>query len=85
MKPRNSWGCIPTLTVSAEELTDNEAKAHVFMDSFFPKMGGAQEELSIHVPPEIQWQPITELEVYQFLRVAKSSTVPDEDNLLTLV
>lgn len=55
------------------------------MDSFFPKMGGAQEELSIHVPPEIQWQPFTELEVYQFLRVAKSSTVPDEDNLPTLV
>lgn len=34
MKPRESWGCIPSLVVSPNELTSNEDKAEAVMEAF---------------------------------------------------
>lgn len=44
MKPRESWGCIPTLQADNRDVSDNEAKAQAFIDAFFPSMAPAQEE-----------------------------------------
>ena len=85
MKPRDSWGCTPTLRVGDRELADNEDKAQAFMDSFFPPMAPAEDETLTNAPSELPWQPITELEVFRSLKSAKSSTAPGEDGLPTLV
>lgn len=85
MKPRDSWGCIPTLKAGADELTSNEDEAQAFMETFFPKVADAQEQPPTQIPPEIPCQPITELEVYRSLKAAKGSTAPGEDGLPTLV
>lgn len=85
MKPRESWGSIPSLTVGSNELTSNEDKAQAFMDTFFPTMAEAQEQPLSSSLPEIPWHPITELEVYRSVRAAKGYTAPGEDGLPTLV
>lgn len=36
MKPRETWGCTPTLRAGSEEITQNEDKAKAFLDAFFP-------------------------------------------------
>lgn len=80
MEPRDSWGCItalPTFKVGERELADNQA----FMDSFFPPMAPAQEELLTNAPVEIQWHPISELKTYRSLKATRSSTAPDEDGV----
>lgn len=43
-KPREAWGCIPTLQVGDRDVTDNREKAQAFMDAFFPSMAPAKEE-----------------------------------------
>lgn len=85
MKPRESWGCIPSLVVGPNELTSNEDKAEAFMKTFFPTMAEAEEQPSPAASSEIPWHPITEREVYGSVRAAKSSTAPGEDGLPTLV
>ena len=85
MKPREAWGCIPTLRVGDNELTGNEEKAQAFLDSFFPEMDKPQEGPPNQAPLELPWQPITELEIQRSLKAAKSSTAPDDDGLPTLV
>jgi hypothetical protein len=85
MKPRDSWSGLPSLKVGASELTSNEDKAGALMDSFFPKMDDAQEELPATTQQEIPWKPITELEISQALKAAKGSTAPGEDGLPTLI
>jgi hypothetical protein len=85
MKLRDSWGCIPTLSVGDREVTDNGEKAQAFMDSFFPTMAPPQEETPAHAPTEIPWQTISKLEIYRSLKAAKSSTAPGEDGLPTLI
>jgi hypothetical protein len=85
MKPRDSWGCIPTLRVGDREVADNREKAQAFMDSFFPTMAPPQEESPAHAPTEIPWQPISKLEISRSLKAAKSSTTPGEDGLPTLI
>lgn len=34
---------------------------------------------------ELQWEPITELEIYRSIRAAKGTTAPGEDSIPTLV
>ena len=84
-KPRDSWGCTPALKVGDRELADNKEKAQAFMDSFFPPMAPAEDETLTNSPSELSWEPISEVEVYRSLKVAKSSTAPGEDGLPTLV
>lgn len=43
MKPRESWGCILSLVVGPNELTSNEDKAEVFIDTFFLTIAEAEE------------------------------------------
>jgi ribonuclease HI len=85
MKPREAWGCVPTLHVDSKELVENEDKATAFMDSFFPEMDEPDENPLFQTPPELPWPPITELEIQRSLKAAKSSTAPGEDGLPTLV
>ena len=63
IKPRETYGCIPLLNDGTDEVVDNECKAKIFMDAFFPKMVGP--ETTEHPEPneEIQWDPITKEEV----------------------
>lgn len=87
MHPRDDYTSIPALTVGTEEVVDNKEKAKAFLNSFFPKMADAEEETehSASPPEEIQWEPITELEIYRSIKAAKGTTTPGEDGILTLV
>lgn len=85
MKPRDYWGCIPTLNTGGREVTDNREKAQAFMDSFFPAMASPEEEPLTCVPTEIPWQPISTLEIYRSLKAARGSTAPGEDGLPILI
>lgn len=67
MKPRESWGCVPSLQVGNHELTENEDKAQAFLDAFFPKMNTPDDCLPTLTPLELPWQPITELEIQRSL------------------
>jgi hypothetical protein len=57
MKPRGNWGCVPSLQVDSNELTENEDKAEAFRDTFFPKMNDPDEDPPVHAPPELQCRP----------------------------
>jgi hypothetical protein len=85
MRPRDLWGCIPTLKVGDSEVTENQEKAQAFMDSFFPTMAPAQREPLVQPLTELPWQPISEAEVYRSLKAAKASTAPGEDGLPMLI
>ncbi|CEJ62845.1 Putative Reverse transcriptase [Penicillium brasilianum] len=85
MKPRDSWGCVPTLRVDDHEVTENEPKAQAFLNSFFPEMSTPDDSVSTAAPLELPWQPITELEIQRSLKSAKGTTAPGEDNLPMLV
>jgi ribonuclease HI len=85
MKPRESYGCIPPLKDGTDEIVDNECKAKVFMDTFFPRM--AAPEATENPPPkeEIGWEPITKEEVHRALQRMKAMKAPGEDEIPTLV
>lgn len=85
MKPRETWGCIPTLQVGLEEITRNEDKAKAFLDTFFPAINTPEPGPPTSPHPELPWPPITELEIERALRSAKGTTAPGEDNLPMLV
>jgi hypothetical protein len=85
MKPRDNWGCVPTLRVDNREVTENEDKAQTFLDSFFPEMNTPVAEVATAAPLELPWQPITELEIHRSLKAAKGTTAPGEDNLPMVV
>ncbi|KAF7184036.1 hypothetical protein CNMCM7691_004595 [Aspergillus felis] len=80
-----TWGSIPALQVGCNELVDNEDKARAFLDTFFPKLDEPNDDPPTQAPLELPWPPITELEIEQALKAAKSSTAPGEDSLTTLV
>jgi hypothetical protein len=85
MKPRESYGCIPPLKNGTDEVVDNQCKAKVFMDTFFPKM--ATLETIENTPPkeEIRWEPITKEEIQRALQRMKAMKAPGEDEIPTLV
>lgn len=85
MKPRETWGSVPSLQVGCNELVDNKDKARAFLDTFFPKMDEPNDDPPTQAPLELPWPPITELEIERALKAAKSSTAPGEDGLPTLV
>ncbi|GFG00714.1 hypothetical protein IFM53868_10832 [Aspergillus udagawae] len=85
IKPRETWGSVPSLQVGCNELVDNEDKARAFLDTFFPKMDEPNNDPPTQAPLELPWPPITELEIKRALKAAKSSTAPGEDSLPTLV
>jgi ribonuclease HI len=85
MKPRESWGCVPALQTGTEEHTENEDKARVFLDAFFPAMNTPDPTYLTTSRLELPWQPITELEIQRSLNAAKGSTAPGDDSLLMLV
>jgi hypothetical protein len=64
---------------------ENEDKAQAFLDTFFPKMDQPLKDPPIQAPLELSWPLITELEVQQSLKAAKSSTAPGKDGLPTLM
>jgi hypothetical protein len=63
MKPRETWGCTPTLRAGSEEIIQNEDKAKAFLDAFFPAMNTPEPSPPASPLPELLWHPITELEV----------------------
>ncbi|EED11824.1 reverse transcriptase, putative [Talaromyces stipitatus ATCC 10500] len=85
MRPRDPYTNIPPLKVGSEEITENDAKARVLLETFFPKM--ADPEIEDPVPPSegIPWYPITELEVHRSLKAAKGTTALGKDGIITLV
>ncbi|THC88360.1 hypothetical protein EYZ11_012191 [Aspergillus tanneri] len=85
MRPRDAYLSVPTLKVDTEEVTDNQEKAEAFLETFFPKMADAEEEELAAPVEELPWEPITGLEVYRSLKVAKGTTAPGEDRIPTLV
>lgn len=85
MKPRDAWGCIPTLQDSTNEFIENEEKAQAFLNTFFPEMDDPHEDLPTQTPLELPWQPITEREIHRSLRAIKGFTAPGEDDLPSLV
>jgi hypothetical protein len=64
---------------------ENEDKARIFLETFFPKMDEPQEETLRQLPLELSWQPITELEIQRSLKAAKACTAAGEDGLPMLV
>ena len=85
MRPRDPHTNIPALKRGSEEVTENKAKAKVFLEIFFLKMADPEEEATELPTEEIPWHPITELEVHQSLKAAKGLTAPGEDGIITLV
>ena len=85
MKPRETWGCTPTLRAGSEDIIQNEDKAKAFLDMFFPAMNTPESSVPASPLPGLPWHPITELEVERSLRTAKGTTAPGEDNLPMLV
>ncbi|KAI9035202.1 reverse transcriptase family protein [Aspergillus affinis] len=49
------------------------------------QMADAEEETIIPCQEEIEWEPISELEIYRSLKAAKGTTAPGEDGIPTLV
>lgn len=76
---RGAYASIPPLKACLEEIPDNTNKARILMESFFPEMGGAEEEVIVPEREEIPWEPITEQEVQKALMAAKRKTAPGED------
>jgi hypothetical protein len=68
-----------------EEVTKNNTKANLFLNTFFPKMGKVDRENTIRPLKEIAWEPITKQEIYKLLKAAKGTTAPGEDGIPTLV
>jgi hypothetical protein len=64
MRPRDPHTSIPALRVGSREVTENEAKAKVFLEAFFPKMADPEEDDTTPPPEEIPWHLITEREIY---------------------
>ncbi|KAJ5543745.1 reverse transcriptase [Penicillium frequentans] len=81
MKPRETWGCIPSLKVGSEEFTQNEVKARASLEAFFPAMNAPDPSQPDSLRPELPWPPITELEIKRSLKAAKGTTAPGEDDL----
>ena len=85
MHPQDLHTNIPALKRESEEVSENKAKAKVFLEIFFLKMADPEEEATELPTEEIPWHPITELEVHQSLKAAKGLTAPGEDGIITLV
>jgi hypothetical protein len=51
MRPRDSYTNIPPLKIGSEEITENDAKARIFLGTFFPKMADLEKE-DLVLPPE---------------------------------
>lgn len=85
MGPRADYANIPALKVDSKEIADNQDKANVFMDTFFPTMADPVEKPVTPQREEISWEPISKLEIVKALKAAKGTTVPGEDGIPTLV
>ncbi|BAE66183.1 unnamed protein product [Aspergillus oryzae RIB40] len=85
MRPRDADMSIPTLKVDTKEVTDNQEKAEVFLEAFFPKMADPGDEEVESPAEELRWEPITEIEIHRSIRAAKGTTAPGEDGIPTLV
>ncbi|CEL10491.1 Putative Reverse transcriptase [Aspergillus calidoustus] len=85
MQPRDTYSNVPTLKVGTEEITDNRDKAKAFRETFFPRMADAEDETVPAPAEELEWKPITELEIYRSLKAAKGTTALGEDGIPTLV
>lgn len=55
------------------------------MDAFFPAMNTPEISPPTATETELQWHPITELEIERSLKAAKGNTAPGEDTLPMLV
>ncbi|EED12026.1 endonuclease/reverse transcriptase, putative [Talaromyces stipitatus ATCC 10500] len=85
MKPRESYGSIPPLKDGTNEVVDNECKAKMFMEAFFPKMAAPGAMENPEPNEEIRWDPITKEEVYGALQRMKARKAPGEDEIPTMV
>jgi hypothetical protein len=85
MRPREDYANIPPLKVDSKEFADNQDKAKIFRDTFFPQMADPVEETERPRKREIPWEPITEQEVHKALNAASGTTAPGEDGIPTLV
>jgi len=85
MKPRDAFANIPPLVVDDVELRDNESKARVLLESFFPRMAEAQHKEVEQAKEELPWLEISEEEIEKALKAAKPNKTPGKDGLPMLV
>jgi hypothetical protein len=85
MCPQESYGNIPPLKTATEEVSDNEGKAKLLLDTFFPKTADPIKEDVPLQHQEIRWEPVTAQEIHRALTAAKGTTAPGEDGIPTLV
>jgi hypothetical protein len=53
MRPRDTYTSIPAIKVDIEEITDNQRKIEIFLNSFFPKMAKPKVEEEINSIKEL--------------------------------
>jgi hypothetical protein len=76
---------MPALKVGHVECPDNQDKAQVLTECFFPQMAHPTPEAIPSPREEILWELIAEAEIERALRAAKGTTTPSEDGLPMLV
>jgi hypothetical protein len=81
MKPRDAFANIPPLVVDGMELRDNESKAKVLLESFFPRTAEAQDKVFDQAKEELPWLDIGEEEIEKALKAARPNRAPGKDGL----
>ena len=84
LERQDNYANIPPLQNGDREATDNEDKARVLLETFFPATEPPPAEVIVP-PKELLWEPLTEMEITRTLKASKKRTAPGEDGLPTLV
>jgi ribonuclease HI len=85
VNPDDSYCSIPPLSSTNGQVTSNEGKAQLLLDTFFPKAVDPLGDLRPSIEPPLAWQPITEAEIHRSLVTTKANSAPGADGLPTLV
>jgi len=81
MKPRDNYANIPPLRAGDGEIHDNAEKARVFLESFFPDVDEPEAGPDSGGMEELEWHPLTEVEIERVLKAAKGKKAPGIDGL----
>ena len=84
-KPGDSYSNIPLLKTGDGEAREDEDKATLFLNTFFPQPASHETPNEGHPPLQIPWNPITENEIQRSLERAKGASAPGGDGLPMLV
>jgi Reverse transcriptase (RNA-dependent DNA polymerase) len=84
-EPNDNYSSIPPLSGGQGLVTDNDGKAALLMDSFFPPPRSPEVAEPAVRNDEILWEALTEEEVHRLLVSTKGSSAPGEDGVPALV